>query len=61
MSRRNGIWVILDATIKTKLVEVIRKSGQILGVKIILEASIVSVIIVYAIHIECTEDEKNII
>lgn len=50
---------MLDEVIKTKMVEIIRKSDQIIAVKVVLEVSIASVVNVYALQAGCAEYEKN--
>lgn len=42
--RRNEVEIILDKAMKTKVLEAIRESKQIIAVNFILDASIVSVI-----------------
>lgn len=59
-NKRNWVGVILHTAMKMKLVEVIRKRNRIMVVKLVLEASIVSVITVKTPQNRCTEDKKNI-
>lgn len=52
----HGVGVLIDNSIKTKMIEVIKKRNQTKRVKLIQEASVISV---YILKVGCAEDVKN--
>lgn len=55
----NVVGFILDKAMKTKVMEVLRKSDGIIIIKLVLGASVVSAINLYTPQIRCTDNKKN--
>lgn len=58
-SGRNGVGVLLDESVKTIFIDVIRKSDGIIAVKLFLKTGLEIIFGVYASQVECAKDEKN--
>lgn len=56
---RNVVRIILDETMKMKIMKVIRKSDRTIVITFVLEASRVSVISVHAQQVGCVDEEMH--
>jgi len=58
-STRNGVGVILDEEMKSKVVDVGKKSDRIMTVKLVFEEKVLNIVGAYVPQVGCEEREKG--